>query len=107
MSAKRYRVIAPYVTMTTATPQGTRLVGFFKGAPVPLDVPQEQIGYHLRDNLIEEVPAAEAPAPEPVKEPEKPKDPEPKNDTGPKQEAPVKSVTAPATRPASRSTGSK
>jgi hypothetical protein len=52
--AKGYVVVAPYVTLTTATPQGKRLVGLHAGAPVPPDVPDSQVFYHLRDGMVVE-----------------------------------------------------
>lgn len=51
----KYVVTAPYVTLTTNTAEGKRLMGFFQGAPVPPDVPEDQIKYHLRDKMIAEV----------------------------------------------------
>lgn len=71
-SATGYVVTAPYVTLTTATPHGRRLVGLHAGAPVPDDVTDQQVFYHLRDGMIEELPAPEPPAPEPPADPEPP-----------------------------------
>lgn len=52
---KQYLVVAPYVTMTTMTAQGPRLLGFHTNAPVPPDVPEDQIKHHLEMGLIVEV----------------------------------------------------
>lgn len=61
---KDYVVVDAYVTLKTQTPQGPRLVGFYKGAPVPKDVPKEQIEHHLRGRQIEAVDKPEdVPAP--------------------------------------------
>lgn len=60
----KYVVTAPYVTLKTMTPQGVRLTGFFAGAPVPGDVPEDQLKHHLDFQMITEVddPAAVASA---------------------------------------------
>lgn len=53
--AKQYVVTGAYVTLKTSTPQGPRILGFYRGAPVPADVSQEQIDHHLNQGLIAEV----------------------------------------------------
>lgn len=65
-----YQVVAPYVTMPTATPYGKRIVGLNTGAPVPSDVPESVIQHHLKMGLIVELPEVAAEpvlaVPEPV-----------------------------------------
>lgn len=56
--AKRYIVTAPYVTLETGTAQGRAIVGFYQGAPVPVDVPHSVVMHHLDRGLIEEIPEA-------------------------------------------------
>lgn len=51
----KYVVTAEYVTLRTRTPDGVRQVGMYKGAPVPDDVPADQIDHHLRRSLIRAV----------------------------------------------------
>jgi hypothetical protein len=63
--AKRYRVTGAYVTVKTDTTNGPMVVGLYEGAPVPADASEAWIAHHLANNLIEEVPQAEAKA-EPV-----------------------------------------
>jgi hypothetical protein len=52
---KRYVVVAPRVMLETMTQSGRALLGFFAGAPVPEDVPEDSIKHHLDNNLIVEV----------------------------------------------------
>jgi hypothetical protein len=52
---KRYVVVAPYVTLRTMTQSGPRILGFHSGAPVPPDVPDDQIQHHLSKKMIVEV----------------------------------------------------
>lgn len=52
---KRYMVVDEYITAKTATPDGTRLVGFYRGAVLPDDVPEETIKHHLLTEQIEEI----------------------------------------------------
>jgi hypothetical protein len=64
----KYVVTAPRVVLTTMTMDGVRAIGLFAGAPVPDDVPPEQIRHHLDNNLIAEVPEPAPPArPAPAK----------------------------------------
>lgn len=54
----KYTVTGEYITVLTATSDGVRLVGLYKGAPLPGDVPQESIDHHLSTGqiaLVEEV----------------------------------------------------
>jgi hypothetical protein len=50
--ATTYVVTAPYITVSTGTPEGRRLVGFYAGATLPDDVPEESIKHHLDSGLI-------------------------------------------------------
>src|SRR5258708_3246670 len=51
---KEYQVTALYVTFKTQTSDGIRYVGLYQNAPVPADVPQEQLDHHLKMGLIHE-----------------------------------------------------
>lgn len=51
----KYKVVAPYVTVRTATDQGPRVVGLYQGAILPDDVPEESIQHHLDNDMIVEV----------------------------------------------------
>lgn len=66
--AKSYVVTAPYVTLVTATPQGRRLVGFYRDAPVPGDVDQGVIDRHVEAGMIAEVGKEPEPAPSPAQQ---------------------------------------
>lgn len=61
MARKQYSVTGEYVTFKTMTVSGMKVIGLYKGAPVPSDVPQESIDHHLNMGLIEEVPQAAEP----------------------------------------------
>jgi hypothetical protein len=56
---KRYIVTAPYVTLPTATAQGVAILGYYQGATVPEDVPDDVLKRHLDNGQIEEAKAAE------------------------------------------------
>jgi hypothetical protein len=56
---KTYVVTAPYVTVRVNTDQGTRLLGYYKGATLPDGVTEASIQHHLDRNMIEEQGAAE------------------------------------------------
>lgn len=58
--ATKYVVTAPYVTMLADTVDGRRLVGLYRGAPVPDGVPEESIQHHLDSHLIAPLAEAEA-----------------------------------------------
>jgi|SRR5258708_5934623 len=51
---KEYVVTGEYVTLKTMTTEGVRYVGLHRNAPVPADVPQEQVDHHLKMGLIHE-----------------------------------------------------
>lgn len=75
----RYRVTAPYVTLTQRFPDGVRLVGLGVNAVVDGDaIPAWQLKHHLDSHLIEAVedvaPEKASPAPEKAT-PEKPLEP--------------------------------
>jgi len=57
----KYVVIAPYVTLTTNTVEGRRVLGFHAGAPVPADVDQDVIDRHVEAGMIAKVPEPPAP----------------------------------------------
>jgi hypothetical protein len=59
MGAKGYTVVGEYITVRTATADGYRIVGLYKGAPLPGDVSPEAVAHHLRQGLIAEVGEAE------------------------------------------------
>ena len=59
---KSYRVVAPYITVKTMTPDGMQIRGLHAGAMVPPDVTPESIGHHVTLGLIEEIPQAQAKA---------------------------------------------
>ena len=44
---KSYRVVAPYITVKTMTPDGMQIRGLHAGAMVPPDVTPESIGHHV------------------------------------------------------------
>ena len=56
----RYRVVAPYITVKTMTPDGMQIRGLHAGAPVPLDVEPAALEHHLTLGLIEPIPKAQA-----------------------------------------------
>lgn len=60
---QQYRVIGHYASFKTATANGPMLVGFHKGATVPMDATPESIQHHLSVGLI-------APVGEPASSPE-------------------------------------
>jgi len=108
--APGYKVVAPMVNLVTATPQGYRMLAFHSGAPVPADVSDESVFYHLRDKLIAEVdvpaPVLAEPEQVPVKAPEQEQAPvkPAEQDTGKAPEAGPDTVPADAakTAPAAR-----
>lgn len=61
-----YRVVAPYITARTSAsigiydlrgrPASSVIVGLYKGALLPPDVPADDVARLLADGLIEEVP---------------------------------------------------
>src|SRR5260221_658993 len=51
---KEYVVTGEYVMLKTMTTDGLRYVGLYRNAPVPDDVPQEQVDHHLKMGLIHE-----------------------------------------------------
>jgi len=52
---KHYQVTAEYVTVKTMTVQGVRVVGLHKDAPVPADVPEEDLAHLIKMGLIHEI----------------------------------------------------
>ena len=58
--ATKYVVTAPYVTLLGDTPDGRRLVGLYRGSPVPDGVPEASLKHHLDAGLIAPVKEAEA-----------------------------------------------
>jgi hypothetical protein len=62
--AKRYVVTGEYVTLNTAVDGVTTVVGRYRGAAVPPDIPDWQRDHLLGRGLIAEVPA-DAPVPPP------------------------------------------
>lgn len=51
-SKKEYVVTGPYVTMTTMTTQGKRVMGYMDGARVPEDIPVSEFDHLLAHGLI-------------------------------------------------------
>ncbi len=49
---EQYVVTGHLAVLKTHTQDGVRLKYFYKGAPVPADVPAEQIEHHLKVGLI-------------------------------------------------------
>lgn len=60
---KQYQVVAPYITVLSATADGPRLIGLYRDHVLPDDVPQKQIDDHLACGLIREL---DGPAPAPA-----------------------------------------
>jgi hypothetical protein len=54
MAAKKttYVVTAPYITVLTGTPEGSRILGLYAGAHVPDDVPDDVLQHLLVNDLI-------------------------------------------------------
>jgi hypothetical protein len=61
LSDKKWRVTGAYVTFPTMTTDGRRVVGRYKGARLPADVPEETLAHFVKMGLIEEDPDAPPP----------------------------------------------
>src|SRR6266567_604088 len=66
MAKPTYVVTAPYVTVVTSTHDGPKLLGFYAGAHLPVDVSEESIQHHLSLGMIADAGDAEAALAEPA-----------------------------------------
>lgn len=63
LTGRTYQVTGEYVLVKTMTPDGERVMGRYKGTPVPGDASAEWLRHHLRGGLIEPLPEGTAPPP--------------------------------------------
>lgn len=108
LSDKAWVVTGEYVTVPTMTPDGKRVVGRYKGSPLPPDVPEHILEHLAAKDLIGEAPPGVRPVPAtgsveeqgaPGAEPEEPAPPPPPPEP-PAPEAPASGGTGrPAGRP--------